>query len=181
MGVEDPAREGVEQRPGQHGAESRHGHEVDVVRAEHLGHPPREGPPVEAAAVAAEGLPVDELGVDTGRGRDLQGPAGSVGEHERDRHVLGEHGVEDAPSTRHEHRHAHVGHATSGAGAPRRAQSRDLTISTMRSPASVGLSATVAPASASAAILAWAVPWDPEMMAPACPIFRPGGAVTPAM
>ena len=50
----------------------------------------------------------------------------------------------------------------------------------MASPASVGLSATVTPASPSASILAWAVPFEPEMMAPAWPIFRPGGAVTPA-
>ena len=34
---------------------------------------------------------------------------------------------------------------------------------------------------ASASILAWAVPLEPEMMAPAWPIFLPGGAVTPAM
>ncbi len=54
------------------------------------------------------------------------------------------------------------------------------TTSTMASPASVGLRATVTPAAARASILAWAVPLDPEMMAPAWPIFRPGGAVTPA-
>ncbi len=54
------------------------------------------------------------------------------------------------------------------------------TTSTMASPASVGLRATVTPASARASILAWAVPLDPEMMAPAWPILRPGGAVTPA-
>ena len=35
--------------------------------------------------------------------------------------------------------------------------------------------------SASASIFAWAVPFEPEMMAPAWPILRPGGAVTPAM
>ena len=54
------------------------------------------------------------------------------------------------------------------------------TTSTMASPASVGLRATVTPAAASASILAWAVPLEPEMMAPAWPILRPGGAVTPA-
>ena len=32
MGVEDPAREGIEQRAGEHGAEACHGHEVDVVQ-----------------------------------------------------------------------------------------------------------------------------------------------------
>ncbi len=48
-------------------------------------------------------------------------------------------------------------------------------------PICVGSSSTDAPASRSASILAEAVPCDPEMMAPAWPIFLPGGAVTPAM
>ena len=43
------------------------------------------------------------------------------------------------------------------------------------------LSRRCTPAAASASILACAVPLDPEMMAPAWPILRPGGAVTPAM
>ena len=59
-------------------------------------------------------------------------------------------------------------------------QARFLTMSTIASPAAVGLRATVTPASARASILACAVPLDPEMMAPAWPILRPGGAVTPA-
>ena len=58
---------------------------------------------------------------------------------------------------------------------------RDRTSCAMSSPASVGFCATLAPAPASASILAWAVPLFPEMMAPAWPIRRPGGAVTPAM
>ena len=62
----------------------------------------------------------------------------------------------------------------------RRAQARVRTMSTMASPASVGLWATVTPAADRASILAWAVPLEPETMAPAWPILRPGGAVTPA-
>ena len=42
-------------------------------------------------------------------------------------------------------------------------------------------STTVTPTASSASCLAWAVPLDPLMMAPAWPIFLPGGAVTPAM
>ncbi len=61
-----------------------------------------------------------------------------------------------------------------------RGQPSFRTTSTMASPASVGLRATVTPAPESASILAWAVPLEPEMMAPAWPILRPGGAVTPA-
>ena len=70
-----------------------------------------------------------------------------------------------------------------GLGVGRRqagAQASFRTTSTMASPASVGLRATVTPAPDSASILAWAVPLEPEMIAPAWPIFRPGGAVTPA-
>lgn len=55
------------------------------------------------------------------------------------------------------------------------------TISAMSSPASVGFWPTFTPASSSASILAAAVPLPPETMAPAWPIFFPGGAVTPAM
>ena len=51
----------------------------------------------------------------------------------------------------------------------------------MSSPISVGLRPTRTPAASSASILACAVPFDPEMIAPAWPIFLPGGAVTPAM
>ena len=49
------------------------------------------------------------------------------------------------------------------------------------SPISAGLSATAMPVAWSAAILSAAVPLPPEMMAPAWPIRRPGGAVRPAM
>ena len=54
------------------------------------------------------------------------------------------------------------------------------TVSAMSRPASVGLEPTRAPARSSASILAAAVPRPPETMAPAWPIFLPGGAVTPA-
>ena len=67
-----------------------------------------------------------------------------------------------------------------GRGVRRRGQPSFRTTSTMASPASVGLRATVTPAPERASILAWAVPLEPEMMAPAWPILRPGGAVTPA-
>ena len=148
VGVEDPAGEGVEQRPGEHGAEAGHGHEVDVVR--------RAAPSVTAPGECPSGrTPRRSRRSPCGRRARRRRPppaatsraaTGSVGQHHRDRERPREHGVEDAPRTRHEHRHAHAGHATSGAArASRRAQSSDLTISTMRSPASVGLSATVAP------------------------------------
>jgi len=54
-------------------------------------------------------------------------------------------------------------------------------MATISSPHSVGFCATCAPAAVRASIFACAVPDDPEMMAPAWPILRPGGAVTPAM
>ena len=58
---------------------------------------------------------------------------------------------------------------------------KEATISAMSSPASVGFRPTLTPASRKASIFASAVPLPPETMAPACPIFFPGGAVTPAM
>src|SRR5204862_8273120 len=55
------------------------------------------------------------------------------------------------------------------------------TTSRISSAISVGFCPTLAPAASRASILAWAVLLEPEMMAPAWPIFLPGGAVTPAM
>src|SRR5688572_2174547 len=48
-------------------------------------------------------------------------------------------------------------------------------------PISAGLFTTVTPAAVSAAIFSAAVPLPPAMIAPACPMRRPGGAVWPAM
>jgi hypothetical protein len=46
---------------------------------------------------------------------------------------------------------------------------------------SIGRLATPIPAALNASIFSAAVPDEPEMIAPACPIRRPGGAVWPAM
>ena len=51
----------------------------------------------------------------------------------------------------------------------------------MALPMSAGLCTTVMPAAARAFIFSAAVPLPPEMMAPAWPMRRPGGAVWPAM
>src|SRR5688572_194234 len=48
-------------------------------------------------------------------------------------------------------------------------------------PMSAGEAHTVMPAASMAAILSDALPEPPEIIAPACPIRRPGGAVCPAM
>ena len=47
--------------------------------------------------------------------------------------------------------------------------------------ASVGLEPTRTPRLSSASFFAWAVPDEPEMIAPAWPIVLPGGAWKPAM
>ena len=52
---------------------------------------------------------------------------------------------------------------------------------TIKSPICAGLSAILAPAFSSALTLSLAAPLPPLMIAPACPIRRPGGAVRPAM
>src|SRR2546426_6828163 len=49
------------------------------------------------------------------------------------------------------------------------------------SPISAGLTTTSSPARRIASIFSAAVPFPPEMIAPACPIRRPAGAVWPAM
>ena len=55
------------------------------------------------------------------------------------------------------------------------------TMSAISSPASVGLRPMRTPADSSASIFPFAVPLPPDTIAPAWPILRPGGAVTPAM
>src|SRR5690606_35128804 len=97
----------------------------------------------------------------------------------------------DEAKTTHAASLPHPGREPTRAPAPRRADTRaetracagqrPATILAISSPASVGLLPTCTPASRSASILAWAVPLPPETMAPAWPIFFPGGAVTPAM
>jgi hypothetical protein len=54
-----------------------------------------------------------------------------------------------------------------------------LKIFPMAAPICAGLRTTVTPADSNALILSAAVPFPPEMIAPACPIRRPGGAVKP--
>ena len=53
--------------------------------------------------------------------------------------------------------------------------------SRMRRAVSLGVLPTLTPAASSATFFASAVPDEPEMIAPACPIVLPGGAVNPAM
>ena len=50
----------------------------------------------------------------------------------------------------------------------------------IRAPICAGDRDMLTPAASSALILSVAVPLPPEMMAPACPMRRPGGAVRPA-
>ena len=52
-------------------------------------------------------------------------------------------------------------------------------ISAKAEPISAGVSATAMFASLRASFFAAAVPFPPEIIAPACPILRPGGAVAP--
>src|ERR687887_404149 len=54
-------------------------------------------------------------------------------------------------------------------------------VAAARSATSVGVVPTRPPRSSSVSFFACAVPDDPEMIAPACPIVLPGGAVKPAM
>jgi hypothetical protein len=73
----------------------------------------------------------------------------------------------------------------SGGGAfprpPRNPSDYPRRVSTAIAAVSVGLSPTRTPLASSASFFAWAVPEEPEMIAPAWPICLPGGAVKPAM
>jgi hypothetical protein len=71
--------------------------------------------------------------------------------------------------------------AAAGTSRPARARDQAPAISATSCAASVGVVPTRTPRASSAAFLACAVPADPEMIAPACPIVLPGGAVNPAM
>ena len=68
-----------------------------------------------------------------------------------------------------------------GGAEPTERRYRERSAAAISSPASVGLSPTATPAAARASIFPCAVPLPPETMAPAWPILRPAGAVTPAM
>src|ERR1700751_4124889 len=57
----------------------------------------------------------------------------------------------------------------------------DFNFSTSVFPSRAGDGETVIPADSIAAVFDPASPLPPEMIAPACPLRRPGGAVTPAM
>ena len=61
------------------------------------------------------------------------------------------------------------------------ARRRPFSTSSTVVPMAAGDSVTVMPALRMASILSWAPPLPPEMMAPAWPMRRPGGAVSPAM
>lgn len=66
--------------------------------------------------------------------------------------------------------------------AARRSKDRQrCMISRMMRAVSLGVLPTRTPAASSATFFASAVPEEPEMMAPACPMVLPGGAVKPAM
>jgi hypothetical protein len=89
--------------------------------------------------------------------------------------------VPEPPSSDDEQATASSAAQSAAATRGRRSLYSPFTTSTMRVPASVGFWPTFTPAACSASCLAAAVPLPPDTMAPAWPIFLPGGAVTPAM
>jgi hypothetical protein len=74
-----------------------------------------------------------------------------------------------------------LGRLPQSAGGDVEASARAEATSTASSATSVGVVPTRTPRASSASFFAWAVPDEPEMMAPAWPIVFPGGAVKPAM
>ncbi len=86
-----------------------------------------------------------------------------------------------ATSSGRERRRARRGPAREGERRPTGRPYSARSISTAIAAVSVGLSPTRTPFASSASFLPWAVPEEPEMIAPAWPICLPGGAVKPAM
>jgi hypothetical protein len=70
--------------------------------------------------------------------------------------------------------------AGANAAAPGASGQRPRMASRTRVAVSLGVRPTRTPTFSRASFLAWAVPADPEMIAPACPIVLPSGAVKPA-
>src|SRR5579862_1374796 len=121
----------------------------------------------EEAALAVDG--VEALGVARGEPYDARG--------DRRQALLLDHGEDAAESAL-----AH-GVRLHDAERPFRHLASPLSFSTccMVTPSSAGLGATVTPARRNASIFSAAVPFPPAMMAPACPMRLPFGAVCPAM
>src|SRR5690606_24941808 len=63
----------------------------------------------------------------------------------------------------------------------RACRGQDVITARIRRAVSLGVLPTFTPTASSAACFAAAVPDEPEMIAPACPMVLPGGAVKPAM
>ena len=73
------------------------------------------------------------------------------------------------------------GHFTPGRGRARsNASYSDATISRISAAVSLGVFPTRTPAASRASFLAWAVPAEPDTIAPAWPMVLPSGAVNPA-
>ena len=126
---------------------------------------------VLATVVVVDGIVVDALASSARSGSDPRPDDDRRDRQQHERH--GQRPTEPRPHSGHVATHC----APTDAGAGQRC----LTTSTMRVPASVGFWPICTPAAWSASCLAAAVPLPPDTMAPAWPIFLPGGAVTPAM
>jgi hypothetical protein len=113
MGVEDAAGIGVVHRLRQHGAESRHGHDLDAMARQRLDDSIGVADAVEVGPEAPEVATIDENARNAGRLGDVEGPTGTVRQHHRHRDVVGQQSLEDAPGARDEDTDAHRRHATS--------------------------------------------------------------------
>ena len=107
VGVEDPAAEGVVDRLGRAPCRSRPWRPDPARGRPAPPSPARCTPSGRTRAEAAPLAAVDQLSRHPGRSGDLQPPAGTVGEHHADRDPGVQHGLEDRPTPRNQHRDAH--------------------------------------------------------------------------
>ena len=108
VGVHDPIGKGLVDGTRQHGAEARHGHQIDLVGHQRGRHRAREGVPVELRTEAAIGVPVHQLRRDPVLLGQPEGRAGPVGEDDTDRQAIRDHRLQNRPGTRDENREAHA-------------------------------------------------------------------------
>src|SRR5438309_2922664 len=145
-------------------------------------------------------LPADRRGRDAERGHEaahrLRAKVGQERVLSHAHHVLGpgvsDHGVQPLGVGHRAARHQALGEPLGSLLDRGGAQGNDDVLwledvaqlhsrSFSRATTSTGRFITAMPAWVNAAIFSAAVPLDPAMMAPACPMRRPGGAVCPAM
>ncbi len=161
---------GVVGRLREDGAEPGHDHQVDVMALEDVHHATGEGVALEARPRSHRTPGGRRAPWPRVVGGDLEAPTGTVGHDDDDGQALGQKRLENGPCTRYEHSEAHAvtlparrRGPTTPSPAREPLHHLDHLLPRLRGV----LGHRSADGRSRAAILACAVPWEPEMMAPA--------------